>query len=354
MLSCAAFVAAVGIRKATTVRMSVHGSTAVRAGSGSMASQKIRAMDVALNLTDAMYKGQYNGSQKHPADMERVLRRGVSVGVDHALVLAGTLSESREALALACDESLRASSGCDLFCTAGVHPTRSKELFDVHGALQSKYLEELRGVIERGKATGRLVAVGETGLDYDRLHFCDIETQKRSFLIQIELAEEYELPMLLHNRNTAGDFVAFMRARRTRFTHGVVHSYTGSADEAAALLELGLYIGLNGCSFKTEDNLDTAKTIPLERVLVETDGPYCGVRPTHASATMIRSSWPANDKKKYEPHATVKGRVEPCHVLHVLEILAQLHDTSVEKVARITFENSQRVFGLPIQEPSSA
>jgi TatD DNase family protein len=76
--------------------------------------------------------------------------------------------------------------------------------------------------------------------------------------------------------------LALLRANRARFREGVVHSFDGSAEEAAELVALGLHIGLNGCSLKTEENLRVAAGIPAERLLLETDCPWCEIRPTHA------------------------------------------------------------------------
>lgn len=83
-------------------------------------------------------------------------------------------------------------------------------------------------------------------LDYDRLHFCPKETQQKQFERQFDLAESTRLPMFLHNRNTGEDFGKLVSQHRSRFTHGVVHSFTGSVEEMQQYLDLGLYIGING------------------------------------------------------------------------------------------------------------
>lgn len=81
--------------------------------------------------------------------------------------------------------------------------------------------------------------------------------------------------MYLHNRNTGDDFYNIVKENRHRFSTGVVHSFTGTADEVKRIVELDLYIGVNGCSLKTQENIDTLKTIPLDRIMLETDSPYC-------------------------------------------------------------------------------
>jgi len=81
--------------------------------------------------------------------------------------------------------------------------------------------------------------------------------------------------MYLHNRNTGSDFYDIVRKNRDRFSTGVVHSFTGGVEEVKQIVELDLYIGINGCSFKTQENLETLKAIPLDRIMLETDAPYC-------------------------------------------------------------------------------
>jgi TatD DNase family protein len=99
---------------------------------------------------------------------------------------------------------------------------------------------------------------------------------------------------------------------------GVVHSFTGSAGEAQELLGLheGLLIGVNGCSLKTAENLEAVASVPIDRLALETDAPWCGCRPSHASALLVsdaaRCRHESVDKKRHRRDALVKGRNEPC------------------------------------------
>lgn len=287
--------------------------------------------EIAANLTDRMYYGEYNGSLRHTPDLTTVLSRARDAGVVRTLVTAGTLAQSREALNLCTQDS-------SLFCTVGVHPTRAKEMQpDI-----SASADELVNIIREGGK--KVVAVGECGLDFDRLQFCSKEEQLPAFLEQFRVAEITQLPMFLHDRSTGGDFGRIIKEQRQRFTTGVVHSFTGTMEEMRLYLSLDLYIGINGCSLKTQENLRVAAAVPLDKIMLETDCPYCEVRSTHAGFSHIKSKWPAKDKKKYSSDAMVKGRNEPCQIRQVCEILAAIHQMREEDIARFAFNNSMRVF----------
>lgn len=101
--------------------------------------------------------------------------------------------------------------------------------------------------------------------------------------MHFELTEEFKLPLYLHSRASEEDFVKIMKDNRHRYPGGVVHSYTGTESELQELLKLGLYIGVNGCSLKTKENCEVVKKIPLERIMLETDCPYCDIRNSHYS-----------------------------------------------------------------------
>lgn len=288
-------------------------------------------IDIAANLTDGMFKGIYNGTERHQADLSTILSRSESAGVVKTMVTAGTLAQSQEALQLSESEP-------SLFCTVGVHPTRALEMKDNPGA----HIEHLLAVVEEGK--NKVVAIGECGLDYDRTKFCSRQDQIPGFIAQFSLAERTGLPMFLHDRNTEGDFFRIIKDNRSRFTTGVVHSFTGTIQEMKVYVALDLYIGINGCSLKTEANIQVVKDTPLDRIMLETDCPYCEIRPTHAGSSWVKSKWPSKDKKKYSPEALVKGRSEPCQIRQVCEVVAAAKGIADEDVARAAFNNTMKVF----------
>lgn len=273
-----------------------------------------RFVDIGANLLDSMFAGSYRGKQAHEADLDAVLARAAACGVQHAIVTAGTLEESRLALELV---RRQRAGGCPvrLHSTVGVHPTRCLDFLpeaeraeieaamaaaadgggggeETLAAIEAEVLarpsvmaaieahaQALRRLLSQGREEGLVAAIGECGLDYDRLHFCPRLVQRAGFAAQLGLATEGGPPLFLHSRAARGEFAAMCKERRGAVgaAGGVVHSFDGDAAELEQLLSLGLEIGINGCSLKTEANLAVAARVPLGRLHLETDAPWCGV-----------------------------------------------------------------------------
>lgn len=260
-------------------------------------------------------------------------------------------------------------------------------------------ISDLRSLIDNARSSGQpraLAAFGEVGLDYDRLHYCSRAVQLASFRAQLALAASLtpQLPLFLHSRAAHVDLVAALKAafgdRLERLQRGgVVHSFTGTVSEMRELAALGLYIGVNGCSFKTAENCEVVKEIDLDRIMLETDGPWCEVRPSHEgwkylvekeaadvkgdgddpSGTSTPNSSDARSKKpgksqqkkrapevperfkvvkkeKWEEGAMVKGRNEPCNIELVAKIVAGIKGVPLEAVCEAAWANTVKVFGL--------
>ena len=236
-----------------------------------------------------------------------------------------------------------------------MHPTRAATL--AAACDPDAALAELREVAEEGVRAGKCVAVGEAGVDFARLAFCDAPTQAAALAMQLALAADLGLPLFLHLREAdepAADggapaldaLCAALASAPPLPRGGVVHSFDGSAASLARVLALPqrLDVGVNGCSLRTATNLSVAATIPLDRLLLESDAPWCGLRPEHASAAHAPAQAKAVDAKKWAPGARVKGRNEPAAVADVAVVIASVRGVGVGEVAAAAWANSERLF----------
>ena len=212
-------------------------------------------------------------------------------------------------------------------------------------------LQELRALATQARQNGHVVAFGEIGLDYDRLFLSPKETQLKYFEPQLDLAVELQMPLFLHSRACSEDFERILKSRLDKLPkRGLVHSFTGTIAEMQALVDLGFDIGVNGCSLKTEENLAVVKEIPLERLQIETDGPWCEIRASHASSKHLQDSGlnipKAVKKEKWQKGLMVKGRNEPCTIPHVAHVIGKVKGIPVDQICEVAWNNSTKMFGL--------
>ncbi|KHN70021.1 Mg-dependent DNase [Ordospora colligata] len=202
--------------------------------------------------------------------------------------------------------------------TVGIHPTSSQQCLDVSG-IECLVKEDV------------VVAVGECGLDYDRLEFADVNSQKRIFRSQLDLNGEC---YFFHSRTCHRDFMEMICDYSLR---GVVHSFTGTHEEAKELIRKGLYIGINGCSVKTEEGIEVLKELPIDSILVETDSPYCKIRNSYAGSKYVTSY--------FDGQKALKKRNEPCCVIQVAEVISKVKNMEYEVVADTLLNNTFSLYG---------
>ncbi|MGC1817941.1 MAG: TatD family hydrolase [Casimicrobiaceae bacterium] len=169
----------------------------------------------------------------------------------------------------------------------------------------------------------KVVAIGETGLDYYRLTG-DLEWQRRRFRVHIRAARESGRPLVIHTRAAAADTLAIMREERADEVGGVMHCFTETWDVAQAAMDLGFHISFSGIvTFRNAAALkDVATRVPLERMLIETDSPYLAPVPHRGR------------------------RNQPAWVRHVAEEVARLRGVPVSTIATATTDNFFRLFGI--------
>ena len=215
-----------------------------------------------------------------------------------------SLESSRSAIALAEQYDF-------VYAAVGSHPDVADEVDD---GLIAVYRELCAG-------HPKVKAIGEIGLDY---HYEDIprDIQKRAFRLQMELARELELPVIVHQREAHEDGLKIVDEFPT--VKGVFHCYSGSLEMAKELVKRGWYIGITGVlTFKNARKaLEVAANIPLERIVIETDCPYMAPVPFRGK------------------------RNDPGKLCHMAEKLAALRGISAEDAARITAENGKRLYRM--------
>lgn len=238
------------------------------------------------------------------ASLDAVVARARAAGVGTLVTICTRLSEFERVAAIA-------ARFPDVYCTVGVHPHDAGE----EGQETPERLIELA-------AGDKVVGIGETGLDY-YYDNSPREAQRRSFRAHIAAARETGLPLVVHSRDAEDDTARILEegAAEGAFP-GVIHCFTSGPALAKAALELGLYISLSGVvTFKNAEALrEIARTLPLERILVETDSPYLAPVP-----------------KRGKPN-------EPAYVVHTAAFLAELLGLAPDELARLTTENFFRLF----------
>lgn len=258
-------------------------------------------VDIGLNLS----------SDRYDQDRDAVLARGLAAGVNRFILTGTSVAESAEVVRLA---RLHAP---DCRATVGVHPHDASSL-DETG------LEALRRLLREPG----VVAVGETGLDFNR-NYSPPEAQERAFILQLGLARETGLPLFLHERDAARRLLTLLREHSEDWHEGVLHCFTGSREALFAYLDLGLHIGITGwvCDERRGQELAAlVKEIPGDRLLLETDGPW-----------LLPRDLPQKPRDR---------RNEPAFLPHIAATVARLRGQAPDELAAITTANARRLFRL--------
>jgi len=246
--------------------------------------------------------------------LPEIRREMAAALVDRAVCICTTLEEFPVVHELA-------TAHDNFWATVGVHPDNE--------GVQEPTLDDL---LSRARLP-RIVAIGETGLDYYRLNgrsIADMAWQRERFAVHIRAARATGLPLVVHTRSASADTLAVLRDEGQGAVRGVFHCFTETMDVAMAALEMGFQISFSGIlSFRNAEPLrEVARAVPLERCLIETDSPYLAPMPFRGKTN------------------------QPAWVRHVAQALAQVKGLSLDEVARVTSANATALFGLP--SPSEA
>ena len=227
--------------------------------------------------------------------------------VDGALCVSVNLENFPRVLAVA-------EAHPNLYASVGVHPD--------HDEGREPSVDELVMLAQHP----RVVAIGETGLDYYRLQRDEVEWQRERFRTHIRAARAADKPLIIHTRNAADDTLAIMAEEGADQPRGVMHCFTESWVVAEAAIAMGFYISFSGIvTFKSAKDLkEVARRVPIERMLIETDSPYLAPMPHRGK------------------------RNEPAYVRHVAEEIAHLRGISLDEVAATTSKNFADLFKVTI------
>jgi len=247
-------------------------------------------------------------------DLPSVLSRAREAGVEQIVTVGIDLESSCAATELAGRHPF-------LFATVGCHPHNADRLNP----------EDLDRMAELASSEPKVVAWGEIGLDYFRNRSAR-ENQIRAFERQLEIASGLDLPVVIHDREAHDDVLACLEAMGSERPGGVIHCFSGDPALARTFLDMGFFLSLPGTvTFpKAETTREVARTVPLDRLLVETDAPFLAPVPRRGR------------------------RNEPALVVHTAREIARLRDEPFEEVARHTSTAARRVFGLPGDSGESA
>lgn len=258
--------------------------------------------DIGVNLNSGQFKSR----------VPEILARAYAEGVTEIIAIA---SDHDESLALS---KLEAAHGPKVWITAGIHPHQA-----------TTFNAESLKILAECYQHRTCVAIGECGLDYNRM-YAPKPDQIKAFEAQLELAAELQAPLYLHERDAHEDFVALLHnAKSSGPVRGVIHCFTSGPEVVKTYLDLGLYIGVTGwvCDERRGDELrDALRYIPSDRLVIETDAPYLKPR-------------------TYKGPLKIKGN-EPCLLPHIAHTIANLLGSPIERIATESADNARRLFGL--------
>jgi TatD DNase family protein len=243
-------------------------------------------------------------------DREAVLKRADQAGVKAVMVAGITLESCRRAVSLA-------DTYGPCYASAGIHPHDAKECSE-------EVLENLVQLTQHPK----VCAWGEIGLDYNRM-YSPRKVQEKWFLRQLDIAQELDLPVIFHERDTHGRFAELLEAHKSPRLKGVVHCFSGSAEELHTYLDMGLSIGVTGIVTIQKRGLQLRQLvsqIPADRLLIETDAPFLT---------------PAPEKNRTR-------RNEPAFVKSVLLKLAHIREETPEALASDLWLNTCRLYNITV------
>lgn len=286
--------------------------------------ENLIVIDAGANLTN----------KKYSRDLDSVIQRAKDAGVQKIMVPGTSVKSSKEALRLT-----RIYPGI-IYSTAGIHPHDSKSIIEEPSSWHE---------FEQIARAPECVAIGPCGLDYQR-DFSEPDVQHQIFDKQIRLAKELDKPLLIHERSAQTDVLDLLK-KFPEVTQVIVRGFMGTTEEALKYIERGYYIGLTGYLCKDKSDTGVRKlledgTLPLERLLVETDSPFMYPN-TRASKLPQHVKTGITERSLLFLHRYCTfQRNEPCSLPAIVEMIAAFMKKTPDEVALATAFNALKLFGL--------
>lgn len=237
------------------------------------------------------------------SDIDNVIQRAIDAGVSRFVCVGTNVEDSKKCLSIT-------ENNDDIFASSGVHPHDAKDVTE-------GYTDEIYELMEYES----MIAIGEIGLDYYR-NLSEPETQKKVFKELMEVAQDLDKPVIIHNRDADADTLEIIGNYPS--VQGVAHCFSSTLETAQAFLEMGYYISFSGnITYKNSHLPEIVKSIPLDRVVVETDSPYLSPEPERGKSN------------------------EPSRIIHTLTKLSEIYGLSLEEMAKHTYDNTAELFRLP-------
>ena len=254
--------------------------------------------------------------EEYGSDLEAVMERAASCGLRRLLVVGADIPSSRSACQVA--EAHRADG---VFAAVGVHPHSASSV--ACSSEEARLPEELLALAD----APRVVAIGETGLDYHYDH-SPREVQRSSFREHIRWARRVGKPLVIHGRESYADLLSILRDEEGYGMPAVVHCFSGTEEDAEAFLSMGFFLSFAGpLTFRKNEALrQLFRALPGDRILLETDAPYLA------------------------PHPLRGRRNEPSFIGAIYSVAAEVRGTTVEALARQIRENAARLFLWPLDD----
>jgi TatD DNase family protein len=236
-------------------------------------------------------------------DRGQVIDRARAAGIEAIITVGSDLAGTAGAMELARNHDL-------IYASVGIHPHDAKD-----------FSEDIFSKLREWSEENKVVAIGETGLDYHYDH-SPRDVQRGVFERHLQLAKEKGLPVIIHSREAHKDTLAIMR--RSGISKGVLHCFSGGTEMAEEVMSMGFYISIAGpVTFRKAKGLkDVAASVPDDYLLVETDAPYLSPEPFRGR------------------------RNEPAYLIETLKLIAELRGVTMEDIARVTTLNAKRLFGI--------